>query len=158
MTSIAATCMLARERVAPEHGIKRIHVLWARSGSDFTLLLFKQAAMSLVRDMPVRGTAIEDDRHPFVEHCTPLRGADAEKLDLSQTEAVAMVETASRRGYRYVMVLLRYAASEGVCHFAMTCHSRARQRRYQGIQCFLGNGELKQRGESGLRHVSGIPK
>ncbi len=36
----------------PEHGVKRIEVPWARPGSDFTLL-FEQAAMSLVKEMPV---------------------------------------------------------------------------------------------------------
>ncbi|MCL7942272.1 hypothetical protein M8009_18495 [Halomonas sp. ATCH28] len=36
----------------PEHGVKRIEVPWTRPGSDFTLL-FDQAAMSLVKVMPV---------------------------------------------------------------------------------------------------------
>ena len=36
----------------PEHGVKRIEVPWARPGSDF-VLLFEQAAMSLVKEMPV---------------------------------------------------------------------------------------------------------
>ena len=36
----------------PEHGVKRIEVPLARPGSDF-VLLFEQAAMSLVKEMPV---------------------------------------------------------------------------------------------------------
>jgi len=34
-----------------EHGVKRVNVPWAREGSGFTLL-FEQAAMALVREMP----------------------------------------------------------------------------------------------------------
>ena len=40
----------------PEHGVKRIQVPWAREGSRFTLL-FKQAALALVREMPVKAAA-----------------------------------------------------------------------------------------------------
>ena len=40
----------------PEHGVKRIHVPWAREGSRFTLL-FEQAAMLLAREMPVLAAA-----------------------------------------------------------------------------------------------------
>ena len=36
----------------PEHGVLRITVPWAREGSRFTLL-FEQAALLLVREMPV---------------------------------------------------------------------------------------------------------
>ena len=39
-----------------EHGVKQIEVPWARKGSKFTLL-FEQAAMLLVRGMPVLTTA-----------------------------------------------------------------------------------------------------
>jgi transposase len=38
------------------HGIKRVVVPWARPGSRFTLL-FEQAAIVLVREMPVLGAA-----------------------------------------------------------------------------------------------------
>ena len=40
----------------PEHGMKRIHVPWAREGSRFTLL-FEQVVLSLVREMPVAAAA-----------------------------------------------------------------------------------------------------
>lgn len=40
----------------PEHGVKRANVPWAREGRGFTLL-FEQAAMTLVREMPVLAAA-----------------------------------------------------------------------------------------------------
>ena len=40
----------------PEHGIKTAKVPWARKGSRFTLL-FEQAAMVLVKEMPVMAAA-----------------------------------------------------------------------------------------------------
>jgi hypothetical protein len=40
----------------PEHGVKLVEVPWARKGSAFTLL-FEQAALALVREMPVNAAA-----------------------------------------------------------------------------------------------------
>ena len=40
----------------PDHGVKRATVPWARPGSRFTLL-FEQAALILVREMPVLAAA-----------------------------------------------------------------------------------------------------
>ena len=40
----------------PEHKVKQVDVPWARKGSSFTLLV-EQAAMLLVREMPVMTTA-----------------------------------------------------------------------------------------------------
>ena len=40
----------------PKHGVKKINAPWAREGSRFTLL-FEQAAMLLVREMPVSAAA-----------------------------------------------------------------------------------------------------
>ena len=40
----------------PEHGVKLVDVPWARKGSAFTLL-FEQAALTLVREMPVNAAA-----------------------------------------------------------------------------------------------------
>jgi transposase len=40
----------------PDHGVKRARVPWARRGSGFTLL-FEQAALVLVREMPVAAAA-----------------------------------------------------------------------------------------------------
>ena len=59
----------------PEHGVRLLEVPWARKGSGFTLL-FEQAALSLVRVMPVKAAArhieVTDKRlwrvvHPYVE-------------------------------------------------------------------------------------------
>lgn len=40
----------------PEHGVRQVEVPWARKGSAFTLL-FEQAALALVRKMPVLAAA-----------------------------------------------------------------------------------------------------
>jgi hypothetical protein len=45
-----------------EHGVLRITAPWAREGSRFTLL-FEQAALMLVREMPVLAAARPVDRH-----------------------------------------------------------------------------------------------
>lgn len=78
-----------------KHDIKRIEVPWARSGSD---LLFEQAAMALVREMPVLATA-----RRIVHHYV---GCILDQLDLSQVKAVGLDETAAKRGHRYVTVFL----------------------------------------------------
>lgn len=91
----------------PEHGVKRVKVPWAREGSGFTLL-FEQAAMTLVREMPVlvvaRIIGITDKRlWRIVEHYvseTLLR------LDLSDLTAFAFDETASKKGQNYVTVFI----------------------------------------------------
>lgn len=91
----------------PEHGVKRIEVPWARPGSDFTLL-FEQAAMSLVKEMPVlavsRQLEISDKRlWRIVHHYVNCMLGE---MDLSNVSTVAVDETASRRGHRYVTVFL----------------------------------------------------
>ena len=40
----------------PEHGVRLVDVPWARKGSGFTLL-FEQAALTLVKEMPVSAAA-----------------------------------------------------------------------------------------------------
>ena len=91
----------------PTHGIKRIEVPWARPGSDFTLL-FEQAAMALVREMPVLAAArlieITDKRLWRVVH--HYVGCMLEQRDLSQVKAVGLDETAAKRDHRYVTVFL----------------------------------------------------
>ncbi len=91
----------------PEHGVKRIEVPWARPGSDFTLL-FEQAAMSLVKEMPVlavsRQLEISDKRLWRIVH--HYVGRMLGELDLSNVATVGVDETASRRGQRYVTVFL----------------------------------------------------
>jgi len=91
----------------PEHGVKRIQVPWAREGSSFTLL-FEQAALALVREMPVaaaaRQMAITDKRLwrvvLFYVHRAVAR------MDLSAVRAVAFDETAAKRGHRYITVFI----------------------------------------------------
>jgi len=73
-----------------EHGVRRVQVPWAREGSGFTLL-FEQAAMTLVREMPVLAVArfigITDKRlWRIVEHYVAKALRD---LDLSGLTAVA---------------------------------------------------------------------
>ncbi len=91
----------------PVHGVKRIEVPWARPGSDFTLL-FEQAAMALVREMPVLAAArlieITDKRLWRIVH--HYVGCMLEQLELSQVKAVGLDETAAKRGHRYVTIFL----------------------------------------------------
>lgn len=91
----------------PDHGIKRVLVPWARAGSRFTLL-FEQAALLLVREMPVLAAArligITDKRlWRIVEHYVVRAVAG---LDLSGVRAVGLDETASKRGHNYVTVFI----------------------------------------------------
>jgi transposase len=90
-----------------EHGVLRITVPWAREGSRFTLL-FEQAALMLVREMPVLAAAriieITDKRlWRIVEHYV---GRAVERLDLSKLTAMALDETAAKRGHTYVTVFI----------------------------------------------------
>ena len=90
-----------------EHGVRQIEVPWARKGSKFTLL-FEQAAMLLVREMPVATTArilemTDKKLWRIVLHY--VRTAMA-KLDLSALKAFALDETKSRKGHRYVTVFI----------------------------------------------------
>ena len=102
---------LIRARVprtdCPAHGVKRADVPWARAGSGFTVL-FEQAAMTLVREMPVLAAAriigITDKRlWRIVDHYVDkaLMG-----FELSGLKAIAFDETASKRGHNYVTVFL----------------------------------------------------
>jgi len=91
----------------PEHGVRLIEVPWARKGSAFTLL-FEQAALALVREMPVNAAArlmeITDKRlWRVVEHYV---GKAVAAFDLSAVEAIGLDETASKRGHNYVTVFI----------------------------------------------------
>jgi transposase len=91
----------------PDHGVKRVAVPWARPGSRFTLL-FEQAALILVREMPVLAAArfmgITDKRlWRIVEHYV---GRAVAGLDLAGVRAVGLDETASKRGHNYVTVFI----------------------------------------------------
>jgi transposase len=83
----------------PEDGILRIKVPWAREGSRFTLL-FEQAALVLVREMPVLAAAriigVTDQRlWRIVEHYVTKA---VERMDLSRLKAIGLDETAAKRG------------------------------------------------------------
>jgi transposase len=91
----------------PEHGVKRVMVPWARPGSHFTLL-FEQAALVLVREMPVLAAArfmgITDKRlWRVVEHYV---GQAVAELDLRAVRSFGLDETAAKRGHNYVTVFI----------------------------------------------------
>ena len=91
----------------PEHGVLRISVPWAREGSRFTLL-FEQAALLLVREMPVLAAArimeITDQRlWRIVVHYV---GQAVARLDLTRVTAIGLDETAAKRGHTYVTVFI----------------------------------------------------
>ena len=91
----------------PDHGVKRVEVPWARKGSQFTLL-FEQAAMTLVREMPVLAAArimeITDQRLWRVVNFYVQQAM--QDIDLSNLEAFGLDETASKRGHNYVTVFI----------------------------------------------------
>lgn len=91
----------------PEHGVLRATVPWAREGSRFTLL-FEQAALTLVREMPVLAAArimeITDQRlWRIVAHYV---GEAVGRLDLGGLRALGLDDTASKRGQSYVTVFI----------------------------------------------------
>jgi len=103
----------------PEHGVRRIAVPWAREGSGFTLL-FEQAALMLVREMPVLAAArimgVTDKRlWRIVEHYVSKALSE---LKLSGLQAFAFDETASKRGHNYVTVFIDLARKRSPVVFA----------------------------------------
>ena len=91
----------------PDHGVKLVKVPWARTGSAFTLL-FEQAALALVREMPVNAAArlieVTDKRlWRVVEYYVSKAVAG---FDLSAVQAVGLDETASKRGHNHVTVFI----------------------------------------------------
>jgi transposase len=102
-----ATYLSARvPRVAcPEHQVRQAGVPWARSGSGFTLM-FEALTMALCREMPVAAVAQllkeHDTRLWRVVHHYVERAHGAQ--DWSQVRAVAVDETATRKGHRYATV------------------------------------------------------
>jgi len=96
-----------------EHGVLRIKVPWARPESGFTLL-FEQAALVLMREMPVaavaRIVAVTDQRLWRVL-AFYVRRAVAH-LDLGNVTAIGLDETAAKRGHVYVTVFIDLDAAE----------------------------------------------
>lgn len=97
----------------PEDGVLRIKVPWAREGSRFTLL-FEQAALMLVREMPVLAAAriigVTDQRlWRIVEHYVTQA---VKRLDLTRLKAIGLDETAAKRGQTYVTVFIDLDAKD----------------------------------------------
>jgi len=110
----------------PEHGVKLVDVPWARKGSAFTLL-FEQAALTLVREMPVNAAAriieITDKRlWRIVEHYVAKAVA---AFDLSPVKAVGLDETASKRGHNYVTVFIDMERRQAPVLFVTPGHGKA---------------------------------
>src|SRR5487761_1420273 len=97
----------------PDHGVLRIAVPWARPDSGFTLL-FEQAALLLMREMPVaaagRIIGVTDKRLWRVLQF--YIGKAIDRLDLSDVQAIALDETAAKRGHEYVTVFIDLDAAE----------------------------------------------
>lgn len=90
-----------------EHGIHRVKVPWARENSKFTLL-FEQALLTLVREMPVKACAkyvgVNDKRiWRVIKHYVSQALME---MDLSALKAIGLDETASKRGHNYVTVFI----------------------------------------------------
>jgi transposase len=100
--------------------VKQIEVPWARKGSKFTLL-FEQAAMLLVREMPVLTTAnileMTDKRlWRIVLHYVKTA---MNRLDLSSLKAFSLDETKSRKGHRYITIFIDLDRTEKPVVFAV---------------------------------------
>jgi len=92
----------------PEHGVKTVKIPWARKGSKFTLL-FEQAALMLMRQMPISppaaklmGITYKSLWRIIVHHVERAMSG----LDLSFVQAVAVDETASGKWHQYVTVFI----------------------------------------------------
>lgn len=91
----------------PDHGVRLVQVPWAREGSGFTLL-FEQAALTLVREMPVNAAAriigITDKRLWRVVFYYVSQALA--QFDLSDVCSIGLDETASKRGHNYVTIFI----------------------------------------------------
>jgi transposase len=91
----------------PEHKVRQLEVPWARSGSGFTLM-FEALVMALVKEMPVAAVAALVGEHDtrlwrIVGHYV---GEAHAAQDWSEIAAVAIDETATRKGHRYATVVV----------------------------------------------------
>ncbi|CAO0824723.1 hypothetical protein DFAR_850021 [Desulfarculales bacterium] len=90
-----------------DHGAKQIKMPWTREGSRLTLL-FEQAAITLVQEMPVLAAAriigVSDTRLWRVIWFYVTQTLS--KMDLGGVKAVALDETVSKRGYNYITVFI----------------------------------------------------
>ena len=91
----------------PQHQVKQVSVPWARPDSGFTLM-FEAFVMALAREMPVSAVAelmAEHDTRLWrvVRHYVALAH---ERQDWSAVQAVAVDDTATRKGHRYATVVV----------------------------------------------------
>jgi transposase len=91
----------------PQHQVKQVSVPWARPESGFTLM-FEAFVMALTREMPVSAVA-----ELMAEHDTRLWrivrhyvARAHERQDWSAVRAVAIDDTATRKGHRYATVVV----------------------------------------------------
>src|SRR6266508_2128990 len=95
-------------RVAcPAHGVRQVHVPWARPQSGFTLL-FEALLMALVTEMPVKAAAAIVGEHDtrlwrILHHYVDRARAAASHAGVSE---VGIYETSSRRGQDYVSLFV----------------------------------------------------
>jgi transposase len=90
-----------------EHKVRQVEVPWARAESGFTLL-FEALVMALVKEMPVSAVADLVAEHDtrlwrIVRHYV---GEAHAAQDWSAVRAVAIDETATRKGQRYATVVV----------------------------------------------------
>jgi transposase len=126
-----------------EHGVKRINVPWARKGSKFTLL-FEQAAMLLVREMPVLSTAriLEMTDKKLWRIVRYHVAAAMNQLDLSSLKAFAIDETQSRKGHRYVTVFIDLDRQDSPVVFATPGKGKETLQAFKRhLGCHAGSGE-----------------
>lgn len=122
-----------------EHGVKRIQVPWARKGSKFTLL-FEQAGLTLVREMPVLAAArimqIPDKKlWRIVSHYVSV---GLSKLDLSDLKAIGFDETASKRRHKYVTVFIDLDKEKSPVVFAAPGKGKEVVRQFKHFLCQHG--------------------
>jgi transposase len=91
----------------PEHKVRQVEVPWARPESGFTLM-FEVLIMALVKEMPVSAVGALVGEHDtrlwrIVRHYV---GEAHAAQDWSQITAVAIDETATRKGHRYATVVV----------------------------------------------------
>jgi len=91
----------------PAHKVRAVSVPWARAGSGFTSM-FEALVMALVKEMPVSAVADLVAEHDtrlwrIVRHYVDAAHA---AQDWSEVRAVAIDETATRKGHRYATVVV----------------------------------------------------
>src|ERR1035438_2516367 len=91
----------------PEHKVRQVEVPWARPESGFTLM-FEALIMALAREMPVAAISALVGEHDtrlwrMVRHYV---GEAHAAQDWSEIQAVAIDETATRKGHRYATVVV----------------------------------------------------